>query len=239
MSVVLFQRRFGGGRQAGQPGDQGAVGEHRHPFFRLQPGARILDRFGVVQLDRGDRRVHIHVAEPMPRLFRQESFVKGAQSRVSMDREERVLMVVPGAGQFVRERVCALDDSRRRRLFGRAQEPDPLHAETQPQLAARPRERNGENEPRDRGRHPQHERWGDQGRREQGDQAEQRVRAVPARNAAEWYRPVVAALRMPAGVPSGKNLRHRARLDEHHDRRKRRGNEDLDQRRGDEREGAS
>ena len=45
--------------------------------------------------------------------------------------------------------------------------------------------------------------------------------AVTSRDAAERDRSVVAPLRMPAGVPSRQDLRHRAGLDQHHDRRER------------------
>ena len=119
--------------------------------------------------------------------------------------------------------------SRRRSLLGRAQEADPFQAETDPQLSARPRKRDGEHEAGDRRRHPQYERWRNQRRGEQRDQSEQRVRAVPAGDAVERDRSVVAALRIPAGVAPRKNLRHRARLDQHHDRRNRGGHHDLEE----------
>ena len=183
----------------------------------------------------GDRHVDVDVAEPMARLLRQEGFVHGAEGRVGVDGDERVVVVAADAGEFVGERVGAPDDRRRRGLLGRAQQADALEAEADPQLAARPGQRDRQDEAGDRRRHPQDQRRGDERGREQGDDAEQRVRAMAAHDAGEGNGAVVAALRVPAGVASGQDLQHRSGLDQHHDRRERRRDEDLEEGRGDQR----
>ena len=165
--------------------------------------------------------------------------MRSPQRRVGPDRLESVVMIIAGAGELRRERVGALDDLRRRSLLRRAQQPEAAHAEAEPQLPARPGQRNGKNEAGDRRRHPDDQGGRNERRRKQRDQAEHSMRAVAARDAAKRDRSVVPPLRIPAGVPSRHDLRHRPGLDEHHDRRQRGGNDDLDDRRGDERQRAA
>ncbi len=119
-------------------------------------------------------------------------------------------------------------------LLGRRQQAEAAQPDADPQLAARPGERDRQDQAGDRRRHPDDERGRNQAGGEQSDEPERGVRAMAAHDAGEGDRAVVAALRVPAGVAPGKNLQHRARLDHHHDRRQRGGNDDLDQRRQDE-----
>ena len=116
---------------------------------------------------------------------------------------------------------------------GVMQQPEPLQRQTGAELAAEPGERDRQQQADDRRRHPEEQGGGDHEGRDAGERAEHRVRAVAADDVLEGDRAVVAALRLPAGVAPEQDLEHRARLDQHQDRREERGEDDLDHGRDD------
>src|SRR6516162_6691527 len=85
--------------------DQRAVVEDRDSLARLEPGASVLNRLGVVEFRRSHGGVDVDVAGPRAGRLGQERLVGRAQGRVGVDRPQRVVMVLPREFEFSRERI--------------------------------------------------------------------------------------------------------------------------------------
>ena len=205
----------------------------------MEPGDRLIDRSGFGKLGVGEGPFRRDVAIPPFWRPRQASEMKGAELRIAVQQGEALRDIGIVTGALVHQGIGACDDGWGRLLFGSHQKTGATQSKADAAKSGAPGKNNRADKAEDRWRHP-----GDKRRRnrETGDKAQDphhHMRAVPPHDVRKGDRPVVAPLRVPAGIKAEHEMHDVAGLNQHHDRSEQSRHDDLEESRNNKPGGAA